>query len=53
MDSKHKRVYLFRELHILVFADPPLGELSAVVRHLVHQHATTKGPDTGKDKLVL
>ena len=48
-----RRVYLLRELYILVLADPPLGELGTVVRHLVHKHATTKGPDTGKDKLVL
>ncbi len=45
--------YLLRELYILVLADPPLGELGAVVRHLIHQHAATKGPHTGKHKLVL
>ncbi len=45
--------YLLRELHILVLADPPLGELCAVVRHLVHQHAAAKGPDTSENKLVL
>lgn len=48
-----RRAYLLRELYVLVLADPPLGELSTIVRHLVHKHATTKGPDTGKDKLML
>ena len=45
--------YLLRVLNVLVLADPPLGELSPVVRHLVHQHAASKGPHTSKDKLVL
>eukprot|EP00983_Pelagomonas_calceolata_P123850 1161047-Pelagomonas_calceolata.AAC.35 len=37
----------------LPLADPPLGELGAVVINLVHQHTAAKGPDAGKHKVVL
>ena len=47
------KAYLLWKLDILILADPPLGELGAVVRHLVHQHAATKSPDASKNKLVL